>query len=72
MLKIKITYTPPDTDKWMLNFPCPRCELETPITFGQVRREEYFICRGCHATIKAIDQLGSIQVFTQKMRTLFR
>jgi len=72
VIKIKFTYNPPDTDKWKFDFPCPFCKLTTQISFGQIRREEYFICRGCHATIKAIDQLGGVQQIKYKMQNLFR
>jgi hypothetical protein len=72
MLHIQISFQIPDTDNWEFDFPCPICKLETPITFGQIRHEEYFICRGCHTTIKAIDQMGGIQQLKQSMETLFR
>lgn len=72
MIKISFTYDPPDTDKWVFEFSCPFCRLKTPLTFGQVRREEYFICRGCHATIKAIDQLGGIQKIKYTFKNLFK
>lgn len=72
MIKVTLTYTPPDTDKWFFPFPCPKCCLETEITLGQIRREEYFICRGCHINIRAIDHLGGVDTLTKKIRHLFR
>lgn len=72
MIKIEFSFTPPDTDAWEIDFPCPICKLETPITLGQVRREEYFICRGCHSTVKAIDHMGNIQNLRTQMQNLFR
>jgi hypothetical protein len=73
MFKITVTtsFQPPNTDRWEIEFPCPICRLKTPISLGQVRREEYFICRGCHSTIKTIDQLGGIQKFKQTMGHIF-
>ncbi len=70
MINFKITFNPPNTDKWEFEFPCPICRLETTITLGQVRREEYFICRGCHSTIKAIDQMGGTQNLKHVMGNL--
>ena len=71
MIKVEISYHAPDTDKWEFEFPCPVCKLETPITFGQIRREEYFICRGCLRTIKAIDRMGGIQQLKDIMNNIF-
>lgn len=72
MLKITLTYHPPDFDKWESEAPCPICKLKTPIAFGQIRREEYFICRGCHATIKAVDQMGGVQRLKYTIDNFFR
>jgi hypothetical protein len=72
MIKFTISWTVPDTDKFEIEYPCSICRLETTITLGQVRREEYFICRGCHSTIKVIDQLGGVQRFTRRFQNIFR
>jgi hypothetical protein len=72
MFKVQITYQAPDIDRWEFEFPCPICRLTTTITVGQARREEYFICRGCHSTIKAIDHLGGMQRLKQIMQDAFR
>jgi transposase-like protein len=62
----------PDFDKWEFELSCPICRLDNTITMGQVRREEYFICRGCHNNIKAIDQLGDIQRVKGFMQNIFK
>jgi transposase-like protein len=74
VVKLKIEFHVPEinTDEWEIHFPCPYCKLETPVTLGQVRHEEYFICRGCHRTIKAIDQLGDTQRLRDDMRNIFK
>lgn len=74
MVDIKITWNIPEinTDDWEVEFDCPFCRLETPVTLGQFRREEYFICRGCHRTIKAVDKLGDIQRLRDNMRNIFK
>lgn len=71
-MKITLTYSLPDIDKMEIQFPCPNCKLNTSITLGQVRREEYFICRGCHATVRAIDHMGGVQQLKRKMNNLLR
>jgi hypothetical protein len=71
VIKFEVSFQAPDTDKWGVEFPCPICKLETPITLGQIRREEYFICRGCHSTIKAIDHMGGIHQIRGIMGNLF-
>lgn len=74
MVSFKIEWNIPevDTDEWDYEFVCPFCRLETPITFGDLRREEYFICRGCHRTIRAIDKLGDLQRLRDNLRNLFK
>lgn len=72
MINMKISFHIPDPDKWEFEFPCFRCGLKTTITLGQVRREEYFICRGCHSTIKAIDHLDGVQNIKDSLTNMFR
>lgn len=72
MMKISFSFTPPNTDNWEIEYPCSICKLDTTITLGQVRREEYFICRGCHSTIKTIDHLGGVQNLNQTMRDMLK
>ncbi len=72
MLTIQMSFQVPNIDEWDFEYPCPICRLETTVTLGQVRREEYFICRGCHSTIKIIDQLGDVQHLKQSIEGIFR
>ncbi|MCZ7554587.1 MAG: hypothetical protein M5U05_18750 [Anaerolineales bacterium] len=69
-MKLTISWQAPNTDTWELDYPCPICRLETTVTLGQLRQEEYIICRGCHSTIKLIDQLGGVQHLWDTMRTV--
>ena len=71
-VKIEWNVSQIDTDDWDIEFACPYCRLETPVTLGQFRRAEYFICRGCHRTIKAIDKLGDAQRLRDDMKSLFK
>jgi hypothetical protein len=70
MVSVKIKWTIPDTDKWETSYTCHICRLDNTISFGQVRREEYIICRGCHQTVKLIDHLGGMQNLSDRMRKL--
>jgi transposase-like protein len=72
MIKLTISFEAPNTDSWEFEYSCPICRLETTITLGQVRREEYFICRGCYKTVKVIDHLGDAQHLKDRMNEIFR
>jgi hypothetical protein len=72
VISFKISWKPPDIDKWEFEYPCPKCRLSTIVTLGQARYEEYFICRGCHSTIKIIDHFGDVQHIKQSLEGLFK
>ena len=61
----------PSFEEVEIDFTCPVCRLDTAVTLGQIQRGDYVICRGCHRTIKLIDQLGGIQNLTEAVSNLF-
>ena len=38
-----------------ISFPCPSCELENDCRIQQVGMGENVLCRGCHLTIRLVD-----------------
>ena len=63
MFSLSINVTVPNFDRIKIEVPCPRCELQTWVTLGAIRRRDFAICRGCHANILLEDHLGSFHRF---------
>ena len=61
MFEIDFQITMPDFSRHEIEIDCPLCELHNWVTFGQVQRREFLICRGCHSNIFLEDHLGSVQ-----------
>lgn len=50
----------PDFDKYSIEVDCPYCKLDTWVTIGEIKRNDFTICRGCHRNIILEDHLGSV------------
>lgn len=72
MFSISVEVSAPDFDKFRMEVPCPICLLETATTFGEVRRQEIIICRGCHANIHLEDHLGDFHRVRSRLKSLFK
>lgn len=71
MLRVSLTVQIPDLDKRLIEVECPRCCLHTYVRLGEIRRRDFAICRGCHATVRLDDHLGTFHRFTRTFtRTL--
>ena len=71
MISFSIKIQLPNLDKHPIEIPCPICKLHTWVTFGEIKRGDFVICRGCHANIILIDHLGKVKRFEQDLiRTL--
>lgn len=71
VFRLSITVDVPDMDKRPIEIPCPRCELHAWVRLGDIRRRDFVICRGCHATLRLEDHLGEVHRFVRKFtRTL--
>lgn len=51
--------------------PCPYCRLSTWVTFDQVLRREFAICRGCHANILLDDHMGTVRQAVRRLDQIF-
>jgi len=71
-MQFSISIQMPDFEGVEIEFSCPLCRLETPVSLGQIQREEYIICRGCHSTIKLIDQLGDTKNIIQMVKNTLK
>jgi hypothetical protein len=72
MLSISIEVIMPDLDRHLIEVPCPRCDLHTWVTLGEIRRRDYAICRGCHANILLEDHLGSMHRIIRDLESAFK
>jgi transposase-like protein len=70
MLEVSITWDIPNFDKEEIDIQCPICKLENPVQFGEIRRRECIICRGCHSNIFLEDHLGTIHRFIKSIDNL--
>lgn len=70
--EIKTNVEVPDFSGERVPIPCPRCELETDVTLGAIKRREYTICRGCHASIRLDDRMGSVRNALEMLENFFR
>lgn len=64
MLSIKITSRParsPSLGRQEIEIPCPRCGLHSWVSFAQVLRRDYAVCRGCHANLMLDDHMGTVK-----------
>lgn len=61
MIEIKITGPKINFDYNESEIECPRCRLETWISFGEIMRNDFTICRGCHSNIILEDHLGEFR-----------
>lgn len=71
MFSINFKFSFPDLDRRWIELPCPRCQLETSVTLGEVRLGGFAICRGCHANIHLIDHLGSYHRAKRRLEAAF-
>lgn len=73
MISFEISVNIPDFSKHYIEIQCPYCLLHNDVTIGQIQREDYSICRGCHRTIHLSDHMGSMKrSFNQIRRALMR
>lgn len=70
MIEISITGSPISFDKDEIEVDCPFCELETYVTFGEIMRNDFAICRGCHCNIILEDYLGDVKKSLKKIEKL--
>jgi len=68
MLSLQVKVHFPDLDRRVIDVPCPRCELETPVQLGEIRRGEIIICRGCHANVYLEDHLGGVHRMRSRLK----
>jgi transposase-like protein len=61
MFSISLEIESPDFSEMTVDFDCPYCKLKTEVTMGAIRRRDYTICRGCHATVLLDDQMASVR-----------
>jgi hypothetical protein len=61
MLTIKVTGPKQSLGYHEIEAPCPRCGLHTWVSFAQVLRRDFVVCRGCHANILLDDHLGNVK-----------
>ncbi|MGD0012439.1 MAG: hypothetical protein ABSE93_28350 [Terriglobia bacterium] len=66
----------PNLDSLAFEIKCPICRLHTWTDFGEARRDDYVICRGCHANIKFEDHLGGLyrtkEIFEETLKGMER
>lgn len=61
MFSFSIKVELPNLDKHPIEIQCPFCKLHTWVWFGEIKRGDFAICRGCHANICLIDHLGQVK-----------
>lgn len=61
MIEIKVTGSSINFDKDEIEIECPQCRLETWVSFGEIMRNDFTICRGCHSNIILEDHLGGFK-----------
>jgi len=62
----------PDLDRQSFEVECPMCRLHTWATWGEFRRRDFVICRGCHANIMFEDHLGGLQRFMRDFEQMLK
>ena len=48
-----------DIGKAWVTFPCPKCGIENDCYLEQVSLGETVLCRGCHCSVRLVDQDAS-------------
>jgi hypothetical protein len=72
MFKLTISVSVPELDRRWIEIPCPRCELETPVTLGSIRLGDVVVCRGCHSNIRLQDQMAALHSFRRRFTKLLK
>jgi hypothetical protein len=62
----------PDLDRLSFEVQCPICQLHTWAKFGEFRRRDFVICRGCHANVLFEDHLGSLHRFMRDFEQMLK
>jgi transposase-like protein len=69
-LSLRVEVHVPELDRRVIDVPCPRCELETPVQLGEIRRGDIIICRGCHSNVRLEDELGGMHRARVRLRRI--
>jgi hypothetical protein len=72
MIDVSIHIEIPNLDRRYMEVPCPVCRIQTWVTFGEIRRRGYAICRGCHANIRLEDHLGSLHRALRRIKSALK
>jgi len=72
MIEIKVMGSTINFDKHEHEIECPHCRLETWISFGEIMRNDFIICRGCHANIILEDHLGDFKKGIKTIENLLK
>ena len=72
MFSISLDIEIPDFDKLNIEIQCPNCDLYTWVKLGDIRRQDYSICRGCYANLLFEDYMGKTHRSLNKYRHLLQ
>lgn len=71
MITVKVTGTFSSLGRKRIEVPCPQCNLHTWVTFAEILRRDFTVCRGCHANILLEDHLGAVKNAVRRIDAAF-
>ncbi len=71
MIKVTVTGRMTSLGRREIEIPCPRCNLHTWVSFAQILRRDFAICRGCHANIFLDDYMGAVRNAVRRIDRAF-
>jgi hypothetical protein len=71
MITVTVTGRMESLGRQEVEIPCPQCSLHSWVTFAQILRRDFAVCRGCHANILLDDHMGTVKNAVRRFDAAF-